>query len=32
VLVAIGLLITIVAVWRWIGDTRGDMSELPLEH
>jgi type IV secretory pathway TrbD component len=32
VLVAIGLLITLVAVWRWIRDTRADMAELPLEH
>jgi hypothetical protein len=32
ILVAIGLVITIVSVWRWIGDTRTDMAELPLEH
>jgi hypothetical protein len=32
VLVALGLLITLVAVWRWIRDTRSDMAELPLEH
>jgi hypothetical protein len=31
-LVGIGLIITVVAVWRWIGDTRRDMAELPLEH
>jgi hypothetical protein len=24
--------IAVVAVWRWIGDTRRDISELPLEH
>jgi len=32
ILVVIGLLITVVALWRWIGDTRRDMAELPLEH
>ena len=28
----IGLLITAVALIRWIRDTRREMSELPLEH
>jgi type IV secretory pathway TrbD component len=32
VLVALGLLITVVAVVRWIRDTRRDMAELPLQH
>ena len=32
VLVVIGLLVTVVAVRRWIRDTRRDMAELPLEH
>lgn len=32
VLVVIGGLIALVVVWRWIGDTRRDMAELPLEH
>ena len=32
VLSGIGLVITVVAVWRWIRDTRRDISELPLEH
>jgi hypothetical protein len=32
ILVVIGLLIIVVAVWRWIRDTRHDMAELPLEH
>ena len=27
-----GGLLTIVCVWRWIGDTRRDIAELPLEH
>jgi hypothetical protein len=32
VLVVIGVVVTLVAVWRWIGDTRQDVAELPLEH
>ena len=32
VIVGIGLVITVVAVWRWIGDTRRETDELPLEH
>jgi hypothetical protein len=32
VLVAIGGVITIVLVWRWIRATRREISELPLEH
>jgi hypothetical protein len=32
VLVVIGLVVTIVALWRWIRETRQDMAELPLEH
>ena len=32
VLIVIGVLVTLVAVWRWIRDTRQDMAELPLEH
>jgi hypothetical protein len=31
-LVAIGLVITLVALWRWIRDTRSDIGELPLSH
>jgi type IV secretory pathway TrbD component len=31
-LVALGVIVTLVAVWRWIRDTRTDMAELPLEH
>jgi hypothetical protein len=31
-LVGIGLIVTLIAVWRWIRDTRQDMAELPLEH
>jgi type IV secretory pathway TrbD component len=32
VIVAIGLLVTLVAVVRWIRETREDIGELPLEH
>jgi Cytochrome c oxidase subunit IV len=32
VLVGIGVVIVLVALWRWIGHTRRDISELPLEH
>ena len=31
-LVAIGVVITLVALWRWIRDTRSDIGELPLSH
>jgi len=27
-----GLLITLYAILRWVGDTRRDIAELPLEH
>lgn len=32
VLVALGLILTVVVVVRWIRATREDISELPLEH
>jgi Cytochrome c oxidase subunit IV len=32
VLVVIGGLIAFVAIWRWIRETREEISELPLEH
>ena len=32
VLSAIGLVITAVTLFRWIRDTRREISELPLEH
>ena len=32
ILVVIGVLIAAIALVRWIGDTRREMSELPLEH
>jgi hypothetical protein len=28
----IGLIICVVVLFRWIRDTRGEISELPLEH
>ena len=27
-----GILITLISVGRWIGDTRRDIADLPLEH
>jgi type IV secretory pathway TrbD component len=30
--VALGLLITLFAVVRWVRETRADIGELPLEH
>ena len=32
VLVGIGVLITLIAVVRWVRETRADIAELPLEH
>ena len=32
VIFGIGVAITAVVVLRWIGETREDMSQLPLEH
>lgn len=32
VLFAIGAAITLVAILRWVGQTRTEMAELPLEH
>jgi hypothetical protein len=31
-LTGIGVIITVIAVTRWIRETREDVSELPLEH
>jgi hypothetical protein len=28
----LGVVLLVVVLWRWIGDTRRDISELPLEH
>jgi hypothetical protein len=32
VLLAIGLIVTVVAVVRWVRETREEIAELPLEH
>jgi hypothetical protein len=32
ILVAAGVIVTVLAVWRWIRETRTDMAELPLDH
>jgi hypothetical protein len=32
VIVGIGAVIAVVAILKWIGETREDMSQLPLEH
>jgi hypothetical protein len=32
VIVAIGVVIAAIAIVRWIGETRQEISELPLEH
>jgi uncharacterized membrane protein len=32
ILVVLGGVIALVAIWRWIRETRQDISELPLEH
>ena len=32
VLSAIGLVIVLIGVFRWIGQARADMADLPLEH
>jgi hypothetical protein len=31
-LVVIGVLIAVIAIVRWVRETREEMSELPLEH
>jgi hypothetical protein len=32
VLAVIGVAITVVAIFRWVRQTREEMAELPLEH
>jgi hypothetical protein len=32
VICAIGAVIAVAAIWKWIGETRQDISQLPLEH
>jgi divalent metal cation (Fe/Co/Zn/Cd) transporter len=31
-LVAAGVVIAFIAIWRWIRETREEISELPLQH
>jgi uncharacterized membrane protein YidH (DUF202 family) len=31
-IVAVGVLITVIALWRWIREARQEVAELPLEH
>ena len=31
-LTGVGVIVALVCIWRWIGDTRREISELPLEH
>jgi hypothetical protein len=28
----VGLIVLVVVVWKWVGDTRRDIAELPEEH
>jgi hypothetical protein len=32
VIVVIGAAIAAVSIWKWIGETRADIEQLPLEH
>lgn len=32
VLFGVGMIVTIVAITRWIGQARAEIAELPLEH
>jgi hypothetical protein len=32
VMVALGGIVTVIAIARWIRETRADIAELPLEH
>jgi len=32
VIVGMGLVIAGIAIWRWVGETRRETAELPLEH
>ena len=32
IFVVVGVIVTVIVLWRWIRDTRQDISELPLEH
>jgi len=32
IITGIGVIIAVIAIWRWIRETREEISELPLEH
>jgi hypothetical protein len=32
ILVVLGGLVAVYAIWRWVRDTRRDIAELPLDH
>jgi membrane protein implicated in regulation of membrane protease activity len=32
ILSIVGLVALVIIVWRWVGDTRRDIAELPEEH
>ena len=32
ILIVIGAIVAVIAIWRWIRETREAVSELPLEH
>ena len=32
VITAIGVVIAAAAIWKWIGETRRDIEQLPLQH
>ena len=32
ILTGIGVFVMILVIWRWIGDTRRDIAELPASH
>jgi hypothetical protein len=30
-LTVVGVIMTVVCIWRWVGDTRREIEELPLD-
>ncbi len=30
-LTVVGVILTVICIWRWIGDTRREIEELPLD-
>ena len=31
-LTVVGVIMTVVCIWRWVSETRHEINELPLEH